>query len=287
MMYFRSEIDKLASEIPEITDKPDLAISSSGRIIGVELSQFPSSYIIKNFHQKMPSPNYSNDIIYGHLNVYPFEPHRWVHEVLEKKSKNADTYKKRIKAHEMWLVMHCHSTTSEWPMSEGFRKKSREAELLLMRFGIKQHRASFERIFYVYADGEVVELTGLPEIPSTVMLESGAGYPAVTSHHFSFSCNAPLPGLGVHEYHFDKIQFDETIVPPKDDWMAQRDPDIERPNFTCSVRADSENMEWKIFQNSILIAEGKNIPNDKLNKKYAFYFIIEYVIKMTTFSYNA
>jgi hypothetical protein len=40
MAYFRTEIDENVSEIPEVTDKPDLAVSSYGRVIGVEFSQF-------------------------------------------------------------------------------------------------------------------------------------------------------------------------------------------------------------------------------------------------------
>lgn len=287
MEYFRAEIDVNATEIPEVTDKPDLAISSQGRIIGVELSQFPSSYIIENFHKKRPPPTYTNNEIEGHLSVYPFEPHRWVHEVLQKKSKKVGAHKKRINSDEMWLVMHCHSIKDDWPMSEALKNGNREAEALLMRFGTKQYRSNFERIFYIYTDGTVVSLTGGSElIPLAVTLPDGVGYPAVTAHQFSFSFDVPLPGLGDREYQFEEIQFAETIAAPMDDWMADRGPEIERPKFTASARVASDKMEWKIFRDGFLIADKVLETRDKIGKTIYMHFLFQWSIKKTTFTYN-
>ena len=67
---------------------------------------------------KRPAPTYTKNKIEGHLTVYPFEPHRWVHEVLDKKRDKVDLHKKHINASEMWLVMHSHSIKSDWPMSD-------------------------------------------------------------------------------------------------------------------------------------------------------------------------
>lgn len=283
MGYFRATIDNSASEIRGITDKPDLAISSFGRVIGVEFSQIPSKYIIENLHKKMPAPKDTKNVIEGHLSVYPFEPHRWVHDVLNKKRGKVAAHKKRINAHEMWLVLHCHSTKREWPMSDGSKGSSREAEALLMRFGTKQHRRSFGRIFYIYADGSVVDLTcGSEIVPSTVTLPDRVGYPAVTTHQFSFSFDVPLPGLGILEHHFDNIQFAETIVAPLDSWMAEREPEIERPKFAISARVDSEKMEWKILRNSALIADQILATSDHIGKTMNTHFLLEWSIQKTT-----
>lgn len=288
MDYFRTEIDENAAEIPEVTDKPDLAISSQGRVIGVELSQFPSSYIIENFHKKRPPPTYTNNEIEGHLSVYPFEPHRWVHQVLQKKCKKVGAHKKRINSDEMWLVMHCHSIKDDWPMSDALKEGSREAEALLMRFGTKQYRSNFERLFYIYADGTVVSLTGGSElIPSAVTLPDGVGYPAVTAHQFSFSFDVPLPGLGDREYQFEEIQFAETIVAPMDDWMAERGPEIERPKFTASARVDSDRMEWKIFRDGVPIVDKVVETSDKIGKTMYMHLLFNWSIKKTTFTHNA
>lgn len=288
MDYFRTKIDEGATGIPEVTDKPDLAISSQGIIIGVEFSQIPSSYIIENFHKKRPQPAYTKDKIEGHLMVYPFEPHRWVHQVLQKKCKKIDVYKKRINANEMWLVMHCHSTKSEWPFSDGSKEGSRKAEAALMRFGTKRYRSNFERIFYIYADGTVVPLTGGSElIPSAVSIPNGDGYPAVTSHQFSFSFDVPLPGLGDREYQFQEIDFSETIVAPKDDWMAERDPEIERPKFTAYALVDSNRMEWKIFRKGVLVSEEVFETRDWIGKTLYMHFLLEWSIKKTKFTFNA
>ena len=285
---FSTEIDANATEIAEVTDKPDLAISSQGRVIGVELSQFPGSYIIENFHKKRPPPTYTNNEIEGHLSVYPFEPHRWVHQVLQKKSKKVGAHKKRINSDEMWLVMHCHSIKDDWPMSGALKKGNREAEAFLMRFGTKQYRSNFERLFYIYADGTVVSLTGGSElIPSAVTLPDGVGYPAVTAHQFSFSFDVPLPGLGDREYQFEEIQFAETIVAPMDDWMADRGPEIERPKFTASARVTSDRMEWKIFRDSFLIADEVLETSNKIGKTMYMHFLLLWSIKKTIFTYNA
>ena len=83
-----------------------------------------------------------------------------------------------------------------------------------MRFGTKQYGSSFDRLFYIYSDGAVVDLTdGL--IPSTVSLPVGAaGYPAVTSHQFSFSFDVPLPQLGFREYHLGQFNSLERLWLP-------------------------------------------------------------------------
>lgn len=288
MNYFRTEIDENATEISEVTDKPDLAISSQGRVIGVEFSQFPSRYIIKNFHKKRPPPIYTKNKIEGHLSVYPFEPHRWVHEVLEKKHTKVEAHKKRIDSDEMWVVMHCHSVKHEWPMSNCSSEGSRGAEAILMLFGTKQYRSNFERIFYIYADGTVVSLKGETElIPSAVSVPDGNGYPAVTAHQFSFSFDVPLPGLGIREYQFDEIQFAETIVAPIDDWMANRDPQIERPKFKANARVDSEKMEWRIFRDGELVLDNVFETSGQIGKTMYMHLLFEWGIEKTTFTYNA
>lgn len=284
MDFFRTEIDENATEIPEVTDKPDLAISSQGKVIGVELSQFPSSYIIKSFHEKMPTPTFTNNEIEGQLTIYPFEPHIWVHEVLKKKSKKVRAYKNFTNSDEMWLVMHCHSINTDWPMSDALKKGTREAEALLMRFGLKQYRSKFERIFYIYADGTVVSLTGGSElIPLAVTLPEGVGYPAVTTHRFSFKFDVPLPGLGVREYQFEKISFAETIVSPIDDWMAKQGPEIERPKFTASARVASDKVECKIFREGVLISDKDFEVSDKIGQTIYLHILIDWSIQKTTF----
>jgi len=200
MDHFRVEFDEEASEIPGITDKPDLAIACKDGVIGVELSQFPSDYIIQMFHKRRELPPNPYEEILGNLSVFPFEPHHWVHEAVQKKNKTVSEHRKRIQANEMWLVLHCHSIRDDWPMSKAVEKGSREAEALLMRFGISQSPSDFERIFYVYADGTVVALKGgSASIPLTVSLPDGVGYPAVTLHQFALSFDLPLPGKGEWE----------------------------------------------------------------------------------------
>jgi hypothetical protein len=287
MEYCRAEIDNDASEILEITDSPDLAISSLGRVIGVEFSQFPSSYIIESFHKKRPEPTYTKNEIEGNLTIYPFEPHRWVHEVLDKKCGRVGTHKKRINADEMWLVMHCHSTTSEWPMSDMSEKANREFEALLMRFGTKQYRSSFERIFYIYADGTVVTLSGDSIIvPSAVMLVNGLGYPAVTTHQFSFSFDVPLPGLGVRNYQFQTLQFSETIIAPIDDSMANRSPEIERPKFTAEAQVDSDKVDLILYRNGVLAGRLALPISNQIGKTMYMHSLVQWGIEETDYMFN-
>ncbi len=287
MDYFRAEIDENASEISSVTDNPDLAICSQGKVIGVEFSQFPSKYIIENFHKKLPPPKYTKDKIEGELIIYPFEPHRWVHEVLENKHKKVEVYKKRIKADEIWLVMHCHSIKDDWPMSKVSKEGSREAETLLMKFGTRKYQSHFDRLFYIYADGTVVSLKGEGElIPAAVSLPDGDGYPAVTTHRFSFSVDVPLPRLGAREYQFGDIQFDETIIAPLDDWMAGRDPKVARPKFSSIARVDSDRMEWKVFRDGNLILNRVIETSGHRGKTKYAHFLLEWSIQKTTFSTN-
>jgi hypothetical protein len=286
MDFFRAEIDENASEKPEITDSPDLAVSSKGRVIGVELSQLPSSYIIQNFHKKRPEPKYTKGRIAGHLVVYPFEPHSWVHEVLAKKSKKASLQKERINSDEMWLVMHSHSVTSDWPMSDSAKENSREAEAMLMRFGAK-NSSNFDRVYYVYSDGTVVSLKGEGvDIPSTISLEKDEGYPAVTTHQFSFCFDVPLRGEVSSEYEFDKIEFAETIVEPNDDWMAGKRPNTDRPKFSVCAHVDSDSMSWKVFRDNVLIGSQRCGTSDHVGQIMYQHFLLELGLKKTSFIFH-
>lgn len=287
LRYFVDRIDSKATQIDEVVDRPDMAILSDGKVIGVELSQLPSDYIIRYFHQKMPLPQYENGRIKGQLIVYPYEPHRWVEEVIQKKSEKSVSHKARIKADEMWLVMHPHSISRVWPMSQGEQRGSREAEALLMRFGAKRHSPGFQRVFFVYADGEVVELTCGPKTPTAVTLPVGAKYPAVTTHQFSFSCDVPLPGLGTRRYQFNDITFDEAHISPRDDWMAERQPDIGRPTFNATASVNAEKMEWEIFRNGDSVLRQSHSTREKMGQTLYVHLLLEWSIQKATFTWTA
>lgn len=288
MAYLHAEIDESATQIPEVTDKPDLAIRSQGKVIGVELSQIPSSYIIENFHKKRPPPIYTKDEIQGHLSIYPFEPHRWVHEVLEKKNRKIEPNMHRIGASAMWLVMHSHSSKNDWPMSKTSEKGSRQAEALLMRFGVRNLGSKFERIFYIYSDGTVVPLTGGSEVvPSKISLPEGAGYPAVTHHQFSFSFDVPLSGMDERIYRFEKITFTEMSIEPMDEWMSGRNPEIERPDFSVRALVTSEKVNFEVFRNCILVAENTVDTTGMIGKTMYLHMLFEWSIQKTTFTYSA
>jgi len=246
--YFHRKIDANAEEIPGIIDRPDLAIQSAGRKIAIELSQIPSSYIIRHFHKQVPPATYRRNEIVGSLTAYPFEPHRWVYEVIQRKAKTAKICKHRGKADEVWLAIHAQSATREWPMSKTENSGRRKFESELMRFGTKGQFFGFDRIIYIYADGTVVGLTGNKEIiPKRFEIEGDDGYPAVTHHSFCFAFDVPLPGLGQRIFEFDNVRFDEKIIAPRDDWMMARGPKIARPKLFIRATVDSEIMKFEMF----------------------------------------
>jgi hypothetical protein len=282
LSWFQKNHDPDAHEMPGITDCPDMAMETRGRILAVEFSQIPSSYIIQEFHRQMPAPLYAKDKITGNLVVYPFEPHRWVHEVIKNKEVKADAYKLAVRADEIWLVMHCHSMRDDWPMSGPSRLATRDIEALLMRFGLKATRGKFERVFYVYADGTVIDLTeGV--IPSAIGLPKGYGYPAVTAHKFSFGFAVPLPGLGVHECVFDTIAFNKTVIVPKDDWMANTFPEIKEPVFTSRASVSSEIAEWEISRDGNVISRQRMEVSEHIGQTRYLHFLLEWSIEKTTF----
>lgn len=247
--FVRSKIDANAHEIDGISDKPDLGISSAGRIIGVELSQLPSSYIMRVINRQLPPARVSPGGLRGDLAIYPFEPHRWVHEVVRSKSAKASGYRAAIHADEIWLLLHNHSTIDAWPMSGPTRRQSRVAEDLLMRFGLRGQKHNFDRIFFIYSDGETVELTDGRAIPRSVSLAHGGGYPAVTTWRFSFGLKVPLPGLGTRVYDFPEIEFAKHLVAPKDDWMAARPAHYEHLNPTVSASVSGQEATVTILIN--------------------------------------
>lgn len=258
LTYVARQTDPSAMVIEGITDKPDLALRFDGKTIGVELSQVPSSYIVRHFHTALGPPKYKSNVVLGELLVFPFEPHRWVHKVLEDKRRKIPAYRQRIGADEMWLVLHSHCELHNWPMSKESSEATRRVESMLMLFGTRQYGSSFDRIFYIYADGTVVDLRGPNSaVPSSVSLAVGAGFPAVTEHRFSFECEVPLPSIGQRIYKHDRIEFAETVVPPVDSWMSNRDPDIVRPNFSAVATVNAVSLSLSIFKDGQKVEEGR------------------------------
>lgn len=283
--YIKQEIDAEATVISEVTDKPDFAIAAGGRRIAVELSQFPSEYIIQYFHKKMPTPEYDGSKLVGNLVVYPFEPHRWVHEVIQKKERSAKSYKERVKADEIWLAMHCRSEKHEWPMSKRENERQRKFELELMRFGVGNRKTSFDKIVYLYADGTVVGLSGSGEpIPTAIQLDVGAGYPAVTTHQFGFGFDVPLPMLGERRFEFRDINFTEHMIEPKDDWMKERLPEIERPEFIVKGSSDSAEMRVDIQRNGISNLIEKVPTAMHIGRRLHFHTLLEWSIQPQKYS---
>ena len=125
---------------------------------------------MRAINRQLPPAVVSPGGLKGDLAIYPFEPHRWVREVVKSKSAKAFSYRSAIQADEIWLVLHSHSIIDAWPMSGRKKRQCREAEDLLLRFGLKGQNHNFDRIFCVYADGETVELTDDRPIPKSVSL---------------------------------------------------------------------------------------------------------------------
>lgn len=281
--WYQTRHDRDARELPDITDRPDMAIETLGKKVAIELSQIPSSYFIKRLHRKMPTPVYAEDRITGQLVVYPFEPHRWVHEVIKKKEGKADAYRAAIGAHEAWLVMHCPSKGSDWPMTGPSNLATRQAEALLMRFGLKGSGSKFERIFFVYADGDVIELT-VEAVPTAISLPDGSGYPALTTHQFSLGLAVPLPGMGIREHRFDTISFEKTIIAPIDDWMAGASPQIEEPIFKGKASVSSEYAQWEISRNGNVIHHERMPVSAYVGQMLYLHLLLEWGIQKTTFN---
>lgn len=284
--YFVKNIDKDAIQLPEVTDRPDMAIYSNNKIIGVEFSQIPSEYIINGFYRNMPKPEPDKNRIRGLLIVIPFEPHRWIYEVLSKKRPKILPYKNRINADEMWIVMHPPSINREWPMFEE-AENNREGEALMMRFGSQQHRKFFNKIFYMYADNSVVDLSNDADVfPSKISLMDDTSYPAMTIHKFAFNFDVPLPGLGTKKYIFDDIEFSEFVIEPKDDWMANRKPNLDNFLFTVKVNVDSDKVIWRIFRDEVLMIEQINNTHDLNGKSMGISCHLELNVKNFNISYT-
>ncbi len=255
-------------------------------MVGVELSQFPSSYIMQELHKTRADMAHTEESIRGHVAVFPFEPHRWAYEVISKKEKKVQTYRDNLDADEVWLVMHGSSSTTDWPMSGSEKRSSRKAEELLLRFGSAAHANSFDRIYFIYCDGEVISLkSGAATAPSRISLPIDAGYPAVTVHHFFLSIDMPEVGQSARKYDFENIVFDETVVTPADDWMAERLPDIDRPHFRATALVTPTSIKLTVFRDLQPIKmETIEIP-DQEGKRVNCQFVLTWSIRKTTFSY--
>jgi len=157
---------------------------------------------------------------------------------------------------------------------------SREVEAQLMRFGLKATGGKFQRIFFTYAEGTVVDLTA-DKIPSAISLRPGAGYPAVTAHGFSFGFHVPLPGLGIRKYDLNPISFNKVVIDPIDDWMANTHPEIDEPNFSSHARVSSELAEWKILRDGDVIQSESKQVSEHAGKPLYMWFLLHWSVKKT------
>lgn len=263
-----------------VIDRPDFVCEVAGRRIAAEFSQIPSHYIIKHFYKRLPSPTYRENDIDGRLGIYPFEPHRWVHDALLAKSGKTNTYRKRSRADELWLVLHAPTSKNDWPMSKVDNPSGRKFEMELLRFGTKGRSYGFDRVIYVYADGSIVGVAGNGEaIPKKIELADNLGYPAVTWHSFGFNCRVPLPGLGLRIHEFKNIRFRESIIVPRDDWMNGREPYINRPEFFVRAMVGYERTTVELFTDDKM-TRIENIKSGDGNKpSFNFFSVLEQGIR--------
>jgi hypothetical protein len=278
--HIKESIDKHAKPIVSALDKPDFAIKCGDKVIAAELSQVPSNYIIRHFHRSGPPPTYKKNEIVGRLSVFPFEPHRWAHEVIEKKKRFASAYKNKVKADELWLVLHSHSLERDWPMSKPENNSQRKFELDLLRFGSKGRLSGFDKIIYIYIDGTVVTvLDAETTAPKKIELFDEDGYPATTHHGFGFNIDVPLPGLGERIYEFNNAQFQESILIPKDNWMQNGPPNIARPNFFVRAVVTAEGATVDLYRDGVKTEMGAILFEGSPGQSYNIFSVVEWGIQ--------
>ena len=284
LTYLRNAIRDDISEINGVTDKPDVAFRIGDQVIGVELSQFPSSYIMSELHRPRRNLAHTGSSIEGHVGIYPFEPHRWVSEVISKKSEKVPIYQSNVGADETWLLLHGRSADEDWPMSRRQNRDSRNVEAELLRFGATGPTNNFDKVFFIYADGEVVQVADASiSAPVRVSLPKSSGYPAVTMHFFYLSIDMPAPEDNVKTFRFEEINFEETIVEPIDDWMASRLPDIERPNFRVCASVTPTSISATVYRGSTPTQFDPLVFEGQEGKTVDCYFALTWGIKKTTF----
>ncbi len=243
-----------ASLSDKVTDRPDALVHVAGKRIGVELSRMPSDYVIRHLVRKMPPMSSSPEVI-GELFVHPFEAHRRVYEVASKKSKSVRAYRKSARADEVWLAIHSHSLSDPWPMSKFTSENSRIFEKRLMRFGVSKLSEAFDRILFIYPEGEVVELAGPKvESPVAIMLDSAIGYPAAIEYRFNVGFQAPPPGLGERIADYPNISFKKYVTKPKDEWMNLREPDLCPSEIGAQIIVGHGKSSFLLIENGVKVA---------------------------------
>jgi hypothetical protein len=207
-------------------DVPDVLYLVGQRRIAVELSQFPSRYIIKHFNTPLRHPKEDEGVCAERF-IFPFEPHRWVHEVLSKKTKRIREYQSNVNATEVWMVMHAHTIKEKaWPMSMPSQVDRKELELYLMRYGAQLGR-SFDRVLYIYPDGSVACLAGhdvTDVVNMSISLENG--YPVTVAHHLLFRFTVPKSGELPKTISVTGSDFKDCVIEPNDPHWRELNPDI-------------------------------------------------------------
>ncbi len=262
-VFLESEFEVEAELDAEQVDNPDTLFTIGEKRVAIELSQFPDKYIIHEFHKKIEKPQ-NGEQLFCVQKVFPFEPHRWVHQALVKKTARLPNYRKNVEADEYWLALHAHSEHTDWPMSQPEQEERRRLEYYLMKFGA-QSGTTFDRVIYFYRDGSVAKLTGYGECPLTKLssaLESG--YPSVSSFSIYLTLEVPAEGDPERFLEFSDVDFEQKVIEPNDTHWRTLAPDIRQRTLDILVNVSSTEA---VFQ--FLINGKKYNPIKCSTRKYA------------------
>lgn len=228
-------------------DQPDFVFMIGSKRIAVELTQIPDNYIIRKFMSMQGVRLHRQSSLLAQLLIIPFEPHNWVHEALLKKARRKAAYLAHAKADEVWCVVHPPGHQSNWPFSEGSWEEVRAVERRLLLFGARALLGSFDRLLFVYVDGEVLDLTSqLESAPSEIGIDPKNGYPALTVHRIRVNIPRSKVERIVTDLVIEGSSFRERIVHPRDSSYLSIHPNIERPDFFIKADFSAERMSIDI-----------------------------------------
>jgi len=247
--------EKIARKVEEA---PDLLFSIDGQRIACEITRIPGNKIIHECHRPIKTTNMDGQGAGASSTTWAYEPHIWIAEIVQKKSRLIRHYKSNTNPDQLWLVIHVDRAfaTSNWAKPNWFLVEASGWQLS----GIKHW---FDRIFIHFSGKKFIELNWASSQPEKFPFELPQGYPVEVQVSWMLKLDVPpTPGLS-YDFCYTEVPILERFLPPKCKVFRSADSSYVRPvvDLVGHIRKHRANVIVKLNGKSGIAFQDKDLSH--------------------------
>lgn len=209
---FRSEGHHVRLTKRDKHDRPDILLEVSGIRVACECVQIPPAYIYRD-HQKQP-----DESDWGGCDLlsmlWPNEPHEWISDAIEKKTRLVPDYLERTDATEPWLLVH-----SPPENTQSFLRDHQQWVIWALRYGSKTVEHPFTQIHLWTPQGGIHPIfvrDQHADINRELDIDFSHGYPTLCVNRASFNFTTPeASNTSPNKFAFEHGSKNQVVIEPR------------------------------------------------------------------------